>query len=112
MVAYLISPSSQPPVNAPSGPRAAIAPGSANRKRTFNDGFQGVGSGLGLALRLGCRCGCRRCGLLGTKSCKELVDEWPPVNAPSGPRAAIAPGSANRKRTFNDGFQGEPDHDL
>jgi hypothetical protein len=33
------------------------------------------------------------------------------VNAPSGPRAAIAPGSANRKRTFNDGFQGEPDHD-
>ena len=35
----------------------------------------------------------------------------PPENAPSGPRAAVTPGSANRKRTFNEGFQGEPDHD-
>lgn len=35
----------------------------------------------------------------------------PPENAPSGPRATVTPGSANRKRTFNEGFQGEPDHD-
>lgn len=34
------TPASQPPVNAPSGPRADITPGSG-RKRTFNDGFQG-----------------------------------------------------------------------
>ncbi|CAI7576128.1 unnamed protein product [Penicillium viridicatum] len=40
-----------------------------------------------------------------------IPSSQPPENAPSGPRAAVAPGSANRKRTFNEGFQGEPEHD-
>ncbi|KAJ5434878.1 hypothetical protein N7491_005473 [Penicillium cf. griseofulvum] len=40
-----------------------------------------------------------------------ITSSQPPENAPSGPRAAVAPGSANRKRTFNDGFQGEPEYD-
>ncbi|CAG7975094.1 unnamed protein product [Penicillium olsonii] len=33
-----------------------------------------------------------------------------PANAPSGPKGTATPGSG-RKRTFNDGFQGEPEHD-
>ncbi|KAJ5164069.1 uncharacterized protein N7500_005899 [Penicillium coprophilum] len=40
-----------------------------------------------------------------------IPSSQPPENAPSGPRAAVTPGSANRKRTFNEGFQGESEHD-